>query len=155
MLQNGQLSMNRLTFTFERFSLSMSRPNRRKVLECGGCDTALERCCCVESGVALRLPPHSKTQTRNCRFITSMRAKSRRLELSMNRFRSAGVSQTSRSSNYTRSTFEITGIPFILAAAAGVLRTHSRAPVCDSVHSLNTREKESKGGHLLTAPRKW
>ncbi len=52
----------------------MNRTNRRKVLECGGGDTALERCCSAadkvvfsvrmpfESGVALRLPPHSMTQ---------------------------------------------------------------------------------------------
>ncbi len=50
------------------------------VLECGGCDTALKRCCLSsikfrfesqlpsESGVALRLPPHSKTIRRFGRF---------------------------------------------------------------------------------------
>ena len=56
-------------------------PNRRKVLECGGCDTAfesrmtpdgslhLEMRTPFESGVALCLPPHSRTQARNGRLI--------------------------------------------------------------------------------------
>ena len=60
----------------------INRPNRRKVLECGGCDTALERCCRFVAGfslvgrmlfknsVALRLPPHSTVQARNGRFIS-------------------------------------------------------------------------------------
>jgi peptidoglycan LD-endopeptidase LytH len=55
---------------------------RRKVLECGGCDTALEcfcssddklvfpKCTSSESGVAFRLPPHSTTQARRERSTT-------------------------------------------------------------------------------------
>jgi hypothetical protein len=65
----------------------MNRPNRRKVLECGGCDTALERCCLssvnfnfkgrlsLESGVPRTLsglPPHSTTQARHQRFKAIM-----------------------------------------------------------------------------------
>jgi hypothetical protein len=62
----------------------MNRSNRRKVLECGGYDTAFERCCLssvkfdfenrssLESGVALHLPPHSTTQARHRRFKAIM-----------------------------------------------------------------------------------
>jgi hypothetical protein len=74
-----------MNFRHLHLTLSVDWTNRASVLECGGWDTALERCCSpeinfsikrqtsFESGVALCSPPGFKTLARFGRFAASER----------------------------------------------------------------------------------